>query len=167
MKIQFIYLTIIVLCFRVYTQEKCLKDSPIVFAKNFYLKYESFHYTNPVKFRKFITPRLFIALQKEYRCTEPGELCAIESNPWTDAQDGEIGEPIKFEAISSSDTSSSVKMSYTFILSENQKWAQSITLLLLRNSVKDCWKLADLKSTKEESFLEFIEGWHKEFNNEK
>src|ERR1700759_3951911 len=82
-------------------------DDPVAIAKSFYTKHAAFASENPDKLKPVITDRFFIALNKEYKCAQ-GEICAIESDPWTDAQNGKICKPVEFESVSNSDTESVV-----------------------------------------------------------
>ena len=35
----------------------------------------------------FISPALFKLLKRDWQCQAPGDICAIEANPWVNAQD--------------------------------------------------------------------------------
>jgi hypothetical protein len=102
-------------------------------------------------------------LDREYKCSR-GELCAIEADPWTDAQDGSIGKPIAFATISNSGIEASVSMTYPFVLGpkHSQKHA---TLILQRESAAGCWLMSDLKGPRGESLVRAIEEWFKEYGN--
>jgi hypothetical protein len=140
----------------------CETTAPEAVAKAFYSKHANFHFEDPIKIRSLITPRLFAALSKEYKCSK-GEICAIEAVPWTNAQDGDVGNPVELQAIKSTATQSTVRMTYPYILSKTQQRQQHATLILERKSPSECWLFADLLPPRGESLVESIEKWFKEF----
>ena len=142
----------------------CAIDDPAVFAKSFYSKHAEFSSENPAKIRTIITSRFFAALNREYKCAQ-GEICALESDPWTDAQDGDIGKPVEFTTASNSGVAATVSMTYPFILGKTHREQKRVTLLLERKSPSDCWLLNDLVGPRGESLLRTIEKWHKEFGS--
>lgn len=141
----------------------CATDDPVAVAKAFYFKHADFCLQNPVKIRSLITPRLFAALDREYKCASQGQVCALETNVWTDAQDGEIGKPVEFVRASISGVGASVTMTYPFILDKTRSRKQHLTMLLQRKSPTDCWLISDLVGPRGESLVGFMEKWHKEF----
>jgi hypothetical protein len=143
-------------------QASCASDDPSVVAKAFYAKNADFYFGNPSKLKSILAPRLFSALQRDYQCAQ-GEICAQESVPWTSAQDGEVGKPIKFETLENNGTQASIKMSYTFVLSKTQRSPKSATLQFQRASKDACWLFSDLISPDGNSLLSHLEAWHKEF----
>ena len=62
----------------------CAIDDPAAVAKSFYSKHVNFSSEDPAKSKKIITPHLFDAVDREYKCAQ-GQICAIEADPWTDA----------------------------------------------------------------------------------
>ena len=142
----------------------CATDDPAAVAKSFYSKHPQFSSENPAKIRTIITSRLFDALDREYKCAQ-GQICALEADPWTDAQDGEIGKPVEFATASNSGVEATVSMTYPFILDKAHHRQQRATLLLQRKSATDCWLLNDLLGPRGESLLQTIEKWYKEFGS--
>ena len=141
----------------------CAIDDPAAVAKSFYAKHADFSYEDPAKIKKVVTTRFFDALQREYKCAQ-GQICALEANPWTDAQDGKIGKPVEFAAASNTGVEANVTMSYPFLL--NKKPSQrSVTLLLQRASATDCWLLDDLVGARGESLVRAIDEWFKEYGD--
>lgn len=143
----------------------CESGDPAAAAKAFYTQHAKFYLAPPAQLKGIITPQLLAALEREYQCAQ-GELCAIESVPWTDAQDGDIGQPITFQSARSSATQASVRMSYFFILS-TVKRRQSVTLELQRRTAGSCWLVADVRSPTGQSLLAHIERWHKKYGNQR
>jgi hypothetical protein len=142
----------------------CAADDPVAVAKAFYLKHPGFSSEDPAKIKTIVTPRFFEALDREYKCAQ-GQICAIEADPWTGAQDGEIGKPVEFAAISNSGTEASVSMSYLFVLDKTHREHKRANLLLQRKSSTDCWLIADLVGPRGESLVQNIEKWYKEYGS--
>src|SRR4029077_11118761 len=57
----------------------CAIDDPAAVAKAFYSKHSNFSSDDPAKIKKLITPRLFDALNREYKCAQ-GQICALEAD---------------------------------------------------------------------------------------
>jgi hypothetical protein len=142
----------------------CAIDDPVAVAQSFYSKHAQFSSEDPAKLKTIITPRLFAALDQEYKCAQ-GQICALEADPWTDAQDGDIGKPVEFATASNSGVEAAVSMTYPFILDKSHRKQQRVTLLLERKSAADCWLLNDLVGPRGESLVQSIEKWHKEFGS--
>jgi hypothetical protein len=142
----------------------CPIDDPAAVAKSFYSKHVQFSSENPAKIRTIITSRLFAALDREYKCAQ-GQICALEADPWTDAQDGDIGKPVEFATATNSGVEATVSMTYPFILDKTHHQQQHVTLFLQRKSPTDCWLLSDLVGPRGESLVQTIEKWHKEFGS--
>lgn len=145
----------------------CATDDPVAVAKTFYSDHADFSLKDPSTIRSLITPRLFAALDREYKCVSQGQVCALETDVWTDAQDGEIGKPVEFIIASHSGVAASVTMTYPFILEKTRRRKQHVTILLQRKSPADCWLISDLVGPRGESLVGFMEKWHKEFGGER
>jgi hypothetical protein len=150
--------------FSVIAQAECIQGDGLDFAKAFYVKHQDFYYADSAEIKDLLTPRLLAILEKDHKCSN-GEICAIESNPWTSAQDGEIGKPIEFKLSSSSANAASVRMSYRLELGETKKLPQSAELKLERNATSSCWVVADLITPRDGSLREYLEKWHKEYGD--
>lgn len=142
----------------------CASDDPKVVAESFFAKHAQFASQNPSKIKAVVTSRFFNALEREYKCTQDG-VCAIESDPWTDAQDGHIGKPVAFATVSNSGVEATVSMSYPFILDKNNE-QKSATLVLQRDAPTACWLIGDLKGPLGESLLHDVEEWHKKYGQD-
>jgi len=142
----------------------CVNEDPALVAKSFYENHSGFHSDDPANIKSIISPRLYSALSREHKCSR-NELCAVEADPWTDAQDGEITKPIRFKTTQKKGTTAAVRMSYAFSLSDNRRWRQSVLVRLERNSVQGCWLISDLVSPKGQSLVGHIENWHRRFGN--
>jgi hypothetical protein len=144
----------------------CAIDDPAAAAKSFYSGHAEFSSQDPTPFKALLTPRLFAALDMEYKCAQ-GDVCAIEADPWTDAQDGSIGKPVAFATTSNADGKAAVSMTYTFVLDKAHRKPQHATLLLQGKSATECWLLDDVKGPHGDSLVQTIEKWHKEYGNGK
>ncbi len=142
----------------------CEADDPVAVAKSFYSKHAQFSSEDPAKIKAIITSRLFAALDQEYKCAQ-GQICALEADPWTDAQDGDIGKPVEFATVSNSGLEANVSMTYPFILGKKQRQKHT-TLLLQRKSATDCWLIGDLIGPRGESLVQGIEKWFKEYGKD-
>lgn len=140
----------------------CAGNDPAAVAKAFYFKHADFHTGNPARLKGIVTPRLLAALDREHKCAS-GQICAIEAVPWTDAQDGEIDNPVAFKTIENTGTRAAARMDYSFVVSETRRRPQHVKLLLERSSSTECWFVADLMGPRGKSLLESIEKWHKEY----
>ncbi len=141
----------------------CAIDDPAAVAKSFYSKHANFSSEDPARIKKIVTSRFFDALTREYKCAQ-GQICAIEADPWTDAQDGRIGKPVEFATASNSGVEAAVSMTYPFILGKTHG-QKHVTLLLQRMSPSECWLVSDLLGPGGESLVRAIEEWYKEYGN--
>lgn len=144
----------------------CGSDDPVAVAQSFFEKHTSFSSENPAKIKSIITPRFFHALDREFKCAQ-GEVCAIESDPWTDAQDGKIGKPVVFATASNSGVEAKISMTYPFILDTTHHEQKHATLVLQRSTPTACWLIDDLIDPSGDSLVQYVEKWHKEFGDAK
>lgn len=142
----------------------CATDDPAAISKSFYTRHAQFSSENPAKIKAIVTSRFFDALDREYKCAQ-GQVCAIEADPWTDAQDGEIGKPVEFATVSNSGAEATVSMTYTFVLDKAHREPRSAKLLFQRKSPTECWLVSDLVGPRGESLVQSVEKWHKEFGS--
>jgi hypothetical protein len=142
----------------------CETDDPAAVAKAFYAKHAQFTSEDPAKIKTIVTSRLFSVLDREYKCAQ-GQICALEADPWTDAQDGDIGKPVEFATASKSDMQASVSMTYTFVLDKAHREKKHVTLQLERKSPTDCWLLGDLVGPRGESLVQAMEKWYQEYGD--
>ena len=140
----------------------CLGAEPVDAARTFYNKHQDFHFGNPSKVEGAVSERLHNALMAEYMCPK-GDLCALETVPWTDAQDGDIGEPVTFTLVSSSKVTAVVLMHYVFVLSPTEQRPRSVKIHLERKSQNSCWVVSDLITPSGQSVVTFIENWHAKY----
>ncbi len=142
---------------------QCASD-PAKVAKTLYTQHHDFYLEDPKALSALVAPRLLMSLKLEHACPQ-GELCAIEAVPWTDAQDGEIVEPIYFKTVEQTAMNAVVEMRYTFVLDKSDQRQQQIHLVFERSKLSACWLLSDLVGSRGNSLVDEIERWHKEFRN--
>ena len=142
----------------------CGSDDPAVVAKSFYTAHAGFSSENPDKIKTLVTPRFYAALAQEFKCAQ-GQICAIEADVWTDAQDGDIGKPVDFATASNTGLKATVSMTYTFILDKKHQRKQHATVILQRRSPTDCWLVSDLEGPHSGSLVQGIEKWFKEYGS--
>ena len=140
----------------------CGIDDPKAVAESFFAKHAQFSSENPSKIKTVVTSRFFDALDREYKCAQ-GQECAIETDPWTDAQDGQIGKPVVFTTVSNSGNEATVSMTYPFILDKKHRTQKRAELILQRGSPTDCWRIGDVMGPGGESLLQSVEEWHKKY----
>ncbi|HJW05693.1 MAG TPA: hypothetical protein VJ527_04280 [Rhodanobacter sp.] len=142
---------------------RCVSN-PVKVAKTFYTQHHDFYFEDPKTVSAFVAPRLLASLKLEHACQQ-GELCAIEAVPWTNAQDGEIAEPVTFKAAEQTGTHAVVEMRYIFVVNESNRRPQQVHLIFERSEPGACWLLSDLVGPGGNSLVAHIEHWHKEFGN--
>ncbi|WP_386070923.1 hypothetical protein ACFJIW_09795 [Tahibacter sp. UC22_41] len=141
----------------------CPSDDPAAVSKLFYAQHAEFSSEDPAQIKEVVTRRLFDALDREHKCAQ-GQICALEADPWMDAQDGKIGKPVEFATVSNSGTEAAVSMTYPFVLDRTPR-QQRVTLLLQRDSSKGCWLLNDLVGPHGDSLVGTIEKWFREYGD--
>ncbi|WP_227657542.1 DUF3828 domain-containing protein [Candidatus Magnetaquicoccus inordinatus] len=134
----------------------CLGKSQLAAAETFYKRYSEFYLQDPKQLRGLVTAGLLYGLAQEYQCKKQGELCAIEADPWSGAQDGEIKKPISFRLLSGDNRSATVAMHYLFVM-DGKKEKQSATLQLERNNPNACWQVADIVSATGSSLRQLLQ----------
>lgn len=136
----------------------CLGRDPLPAAKAFYENHSDFYYADPAKLRDLVTPRLLKLLTTNYACSD-GQECALDSDPWVDAQDGDIAEPISYELAGHTDDRATVIMHYVFALSETEHRPQQVALRLRRSD--QCWRVEDMITPRGRSLADEIDTWFK------
>ena len=136
--------------------EPCLGKTALKAAENFFQGHKDFAFANPATMRGLLTQRFDAALAYEHRC-EAGDVCAIDFDPWTGAQDGAVRQPIRFALVSGDDHHAVVRMRYTFALTRTRRQLQSATVKLERGALGRCWRVADVMSPDGGSALHTIE----------
>lgn len=132
----------------------CLGTDPVDTAIVFFKKHRGFYRANPAKLQGQLTERLYKALEAEYQCTRK-RVCAVNFNPWTDAQHGTIGSPQGFELKASIKNKADVTMRYP-----TGRESKTVIIRLARDEAEGCWLVADLVTPSEVSLVRLMEAWH-------
>jgi hypothetical protein len=98
------------------TSAACLGKDPLSATKAFYRHHVDFYYADPAKFKELVSPALFKVLAQEHACAQ-GQECALDSDPWMNAQDGNITPPITYNLGDHDAAQETVTMHYVFSLS--------------------------------------------------
>lgn len=136
----------------------CLGSEPVSAAKAFYQQHGDFYYVDPAKVKDVVTPRLFQVLATNYACSVDQE-CALDSDPWVDAQDGDIAEPITFDLGDHATGQATVVMHYIFTLSASDQTPQQVALKLQQSG--QCWQVDDMITPRGKSLVDEITQWFK------
>ena len=136
----------------------CLGGDPLAASRTFYRDHVDFYYADPAKLQGLVTPRLLKLLTANYLCSD-GDECAIDSDPWVDAQDGDIAEPITFDLGDHNTDQATVVMHYTFALSDTQHSPQQVALKMRK--IDQCWAVDDLITPRGNSLAAEIDSWFK------
>ena len=97
--------------------------------------------------RAALSNELYRLLQKEHACIEKTqEVCAIDADLWTNAQDGGIYGTASFADAATTPVKATVEMKYKFALYENGHDAidKMTTIYLVRKSASACWTVDDI-----------------------
>lgn len=101
---------------------------------------------------RYLSPELYKLLKRDWKCQEPGELCAIEADPWTNAQDGSLLKPVTYRITAETAQSASVELSAVFGWEDQpqENKPTTVTLNLVRaDAKKGCWLLDDIRHGKD------------------
>ena len=141
----------------------CLGADPLAAAKAFYQKHIDFYYADPSKLGDAITPRLMKVLQENFDCSD-GQECALDSDPWIDAQDGDIADPVTFALGDHAADHATVIMHYIFALSASQRSPQKLSLKLVHTD--QCWRVDDMITPTGDSLVDYITQWFKTYGDD-
>lgn len=137
----------------------CPANTPVDTARWIYTQHADF-YVKGKGGPQYLSATLFEWLKKDWACQASGDQCAVSANPWTDAQDGDIQEPVTWKQVSSVDKQVVVEMNY--LLGYKNAPAQpgveqTTRLLLTRNPTTQCWVLDNLQGPGDLPLLEALQ----------
>lgn len=134
---------------------ECLGPSPEATASVFFKKHRNFAQKSPLRLQAILSSIFYEALLFEYKC-RAGEICAIDYDVWTAAQDGSIKAPVTFVTKTQDRSSSTVEMQYRFVLDKSRSKNQAAQIQLTRTGEDACWLVADVISPGGQSVLRTI-----------
>ena len=117
-------------------------------------------YTYKTSTPGFVSVGLGKLLERDWKCQEPGDLCAMDVYPWTQTQDGEVLDPIHFLAKPIIGSNAIVEMTYTFGWEGTKagREPRRNELSLVQEAGSSCWRLDDIRSG-EWSLKESLSNW--------
>lgn len=122
----------------------CLGNDPIVAARSLLEKHHDF-YADPETSRSFVSPRFWSLLDKQAKCSvKSGGVCALDWDPWTGAQDGEMSAKKTFEVADGKPLSAVALIKFELVLNGYSYGAKEVKLELIRKEERACWQVADL-----------------------
>ncbi len=84
-------------------------------------------------------------VRRELACREQGEVCAINWDFWSSAQDGEVDRrTLRVSVLATSDTVASVRLTYVFSLGPGYKAKTLSARVALRRESAGCWVVDDI-----------------------
>jgi hypothetical protein len=112
----------------------------------------------------FLSAALHSLLLTEWKCQELEDgVCALESDPWINAQDGEELQPISFALSSVAGERATVRMTYRFgwrDVSTPAPVAAEARLMMTYDAASGCWVLDDLIGGEGRSLRRQLQDYH-------
>jgi len=138
----------------------CVATGPVKTAQWIYTNEQGFAFQSEdedlVARKRFLSPRLYGLLAANWKCeNEEQGLCALSSDPWINAQDGEVLPPITFNLQTETAAAATVRMRYRFGSAPSEP-AQT-QLKLIKNAKSGCWLLDDLVGRANESLIKQLQ----------
>jgi len=131
---------------------------PIVAAKNLFADHYEFYHEDPTPRKALLTLRFFRVLKHNANAFKiTGQVGALDSDPWIDAQDGYISEPFIFETLKNNTSVAIVRFYYTFTLGPKSSRPQSVLMKFQSSSTSAGWQLADFIMPNNESLVDLFE----------
>lgn len=137
----------------------CDKEVALRLAKAFWSEHKDFYYADPVPLKALLTPDFFAVLSSEAECNADGEVCAIDADPWINAQDGEVSEPVSFTLAKEQEQGVTVRMHYLFALSDTQKEPQTVSLHFQKSGDNRCYLMDDFIPPGDGSLKQRLRQW--------
>jgi hypothetical protein len=136
----------------------CFKD-PEKMANYIFTASPDF-YTYKTEIPDIVSLKLGKLLGRDWKCQEPGELCALDVYPWTQAQDGDVLDPVHFHTKNINGSYAVVEMTYTFgwVETTSGREPRRNELLLVQEGASSCWRLDDIISG-DWSLKEALSSW--------
>jgi hypothetical protein len=130
----------------------CVAEGPLETARWIHARERAFALraegADPGTRPPFLSATLHSLLRAEWECQDVEEgICALDSDPWINAQDGEALQPISFEVVPGPGTSATVRMSYRFgwhDVSDPPPEPAEARLMMTYDAGSGCWVLDDL-----------------------
>ena len=128
-------------------------------ARTFFTHHYQFWMEKPNNLRQLVTPSLRKLLIQEQTCSAAPQICAIDADPWLDAQDGEA----RHAEFSLTEDGHIVKINYLFTIESE---AQKRTAYLHLTRMAGCWRVSDLVGPEGRSLHHALENYYEAEKNE-
>jgi hypothetical protein len=134
------------------------EPDPSLAAKEFFTSHYDFYYEDPARFKALITPRLYRALKHHHDAFDrTRQIGALDRDPWTNAQDGEISKPYSFTTLKAQESEAVVRFQYLFVSDPKNRITQSVLMNFERPTPGETWLFCDLIMSNNESLLRLLE----------
>ncbi|MET1080851.1 MAG: hypothetical protein ABWY06_22795 [Pseudomonas sp.] len=136
----------------------CAAQSPAAVAQQLQAEHY-FFYVEPEPAAALLSPRLLKLLRDDAACTEREQgICAQGSDPWLDAQDGEMGQPLTFKETANDGTRAELVLGFPFVLDPEHPVQRQSLLQFVKTA--GCWQLDDLQGPEQRTWLgEQLKTW--------
>lgn len=141
------------------TSAACLGGTPLAAAQTWFERHYTFWNDTPAVLRDSFAPPLLDLLQREQACSAQG-VCALDADPWLQAQDGEALDP-EYVLEQAGEGGPVVRLRYRYVLDERVP-AQTRELRLRFSGAGRCWRAADLIGPDGRSLLQTLRTYHDE-----
>jgi len=127
-------------------------------AEKFFTSYYDFYYEDPARCEALLTTRLYRALKHHYDAFESKrQIDALDCDPWTNAQDGEICKPHSFTTLKAGQAEAVVRFNYTLALGPENRITQSVLMIFQRSASGPMWQFSDLVMPNNASLVALLE----------
>jgi hypothetical protein len=83
-------------------------------------------------------------VSRELICRDQGQVCAIDWDFWTGAQDGQVVSGAKAKMLSTTSSTAKIELQYAFKLDKTSKAQQLRAELAFIRDVNGCWEVDDI-----------------------
>ena len=158
-------LVIVALTLVAHSAIACVATGPVKTAQWIQSNERSFAFQSEgedlVARKRFLSPRLYGLLAANWKCENAEQgICALDSDPWVNAQDGGELPPIKFTllvATAAAATTATVRMNYQFGWDGMPSESAETQLKFIKNAKSGCWLLDDLVGREKRSLVEQLQ----------
>ena len=129
-------------------------------ARELFERYPGFAF-DPAPAGALLTPALHALLQRDQACADEHGMCAIGADPWSAAQDGQMGEALGYRTLEvqrrvmGSPTHARVEVCFRFIL-EPQSPQQRCATLAMERRLHGPWQVDDLVDAQGQSLRQLL-----------
>lgn len=131
--------------------------APERWARDFHKTHADFHWNDQRHDPALYTADFDAALKREWAYAK-GEVGRLDYDPWLGAQDGDVAEPIVFDAESVTDNTAVVSMRYAYVLDPATPPTKQAAHLVLKKEGAQCWRLDDFITPVGDSLMRLLAG---------